>query len=289
MGFIIRAVLLLAFIYLLLLAALYLFQSRLIHLPAVPGREILSTPERIGLDYQDVWLRTEDGVRLHGWFVPAASSGPVVLFLHGNAGNISHRLDSLRIFHNLGWSVLIIDYRGYGQSEGRPTEQGLYRDAGAAVDWLREEHGVPPEELVLFGRSLGAAVASHVAAEQGAGALILESAFTSVPDLASELYPIFPVRALARHRYDTRAALAKVEAPVLVVHSSDDEIIPFAHGKRLYEAAPEPRDFLKLEGGHNDGFLRSGARYREGLQRFLESHAAHLFRERAGQPRSGED
>ncbi len=272
MGFILRAIALLAVIYLMLLVALYLFQSRLIHLPGVPGREILSTPERIGLAYDDVWISTEDGVRLHGWFVPGASDGPVLLFLHGNAGNISHRLDSLRIFHRLGLNVLIIDYRGYGQSEGRPSEQGLYRDGRAAADWLRQAHGVEPEELILFGRSLGAAVASHTAAELGAGALILESAFTSVPDVAAELYPIFPVRRLARLRYDTQAAVQRVSAPVLVVHSRDDEIIPFAHGQRLYEAAPEPRAFLELEGGHNDGFLRSGERYTDGLEQFLDRY-----------------
>ncbi|MCC5857232.1 MAG: alpha/beta hydrolase [Ectothiorhodospiraceae bacterium] len=272
MGFLLRAAALLVVIYLLLVAALYLFQSRLIHLPAVPGREILSTPERIGLDYRDVWLTTGDDVRLHGWYVPYAPSAPTLLFFHGNAGNISHRLDSLRIFHELGLNVLIIDYRGYGRSAGRPGERGLYRDAHAAVDWLRDEYDVEAEELILFGRSLGAAVASRMAAERGAAVLILESAFTSVPDLAAELYPIFPVRMLARHDYDTRAHLDAVRAPVLVVHSPDDEIVPFRHGQRLYEAAPEPRALLKLEGGHNDGFLVSGRRYTDGLREFLDQY-----------------
>ncbi len=272
MGFLLRAAALLFVMYLLLLAVMYVFQSRLIHLPGVPGREILSTPERIGLDYEDVWIRTEDGVRLHGWFLPGAENRPFLLFLHGNAGNISHRLDSLRIFHQLGLNVLIIDYRGYGQSEGRPSEAGLYRDARAAVAWLEDQHGVDAGQLVLFGRSLGAAVAGRTAADLGAGALILESAFTSVPEIAAELYPIFPVRRLARFQYDTRAALGHVDAPVLVVHSPDDEIIPFAHGERLYAAASEPRMFLELEGGHNDGFLRSGRHYVDGLERFLNEH-----------------
>lgn len=149
-------------------------------------------------------------------------------FLHGNAGNISHRLDSLRIFHGLGLDVLILDYRGYGRSEGRPSEEGTYRDARAASRYLVEARGVAPERIVVFGRSIGAAIAAALAVEQRPAALILESGFTSVPDLAADLYPWLPARRLARLHYDTRARLPHVTVPVLIVHSRDDEIISFS-------------------------------------------------------------
>ncbi|MCK8515507.1 alpha/beta hydrolase [Methylonatrum kenyense] len=262
----------LALAYLVPLVLLYLFQDRLAHLPGVPGRELTATPERIGLDYEDVTLETPDGLRLHGWFLPHEKPRGTLLFLHGNAGNISHRLDSLEIFHELGLEVLIIDYRGYGQSEGRPSEPGLQQDARVALDYLLEERGRGADEIAVFGRSLGGALAAGVAAEEALAGVIVESAFTSAPDLAAELYPIYPVRWLARLEYDTRAALAESRTPVLVIHSPEDEIIPFAHGERLYQAAPEPKSFLELRGDHNTGFLRNRERYMDGLDAFLREH-----------------
>ncbi|UCE88555.1 MAG: alpha/beta hydrolase [Pseudomonadota bacterium] len=255
--------------YVLVLLVLYLLQARLLYLPGIPGREITATPAAIGLRHEDVELLTEDGVRLHGWFVPGRDARGVVLFFHGNAGNISHRLDSLRIFHQLGYSSFIIDYRGYGLSEGRPTEQGTYRDADAAWRYLVEQRGEAPHGIVVFGRSLGAAVAAYLAGAEKPRALIVETAFTSVPDLAAELYPMFPVRPLSRFRYDTRARLAGVSCPVLIVHSADDEIIPFSHGRSLFEAAREPKQMLVIRGGHNEGFIVSGNVYLDGLASFL--------------------
>ena len=260
-------------LYLGLMLLLYAMQSRLIHLPGVPGRELVATPADIGLDWDDVQLRTDDDVQLHGWYLPAPEDGPgyTVVFFHGNAGNISHRLDSLEIFHDLGLATLIIDYRGYGQSEGSPSEQGLYRDGRAAWDYLVEERDVDPAEIITFGRSLGAAVAARVAADRDVAGVILESAFTSAPDRGAELYPIFPVRQLARIHYPAREYVAEVEAPVLVVHSPDDEIIPIHHGRAIYEAAPEPRTFLEISGDHNTGFMRSGDTYTDGLADWLRT------------------
>jgi hypothetical protein len=165
--------------------------------------------------------------------------------------------------------VLIIDYRGYGKSTGRPSERGLYRDADAALAYLLEERNLPRERIVLFGRSLGGAVAANLAAREPVGALILESVFTSIPDIGAELYPFLPVRLLVRYEYDIVKALESVRVPVLVVHSPDDEIIPYAHGRAVYEAAPEPRQFLQIEGDHNRGFIRSRSRYMAGLNQFL--------------------
>lgn len=252
-----------------LVAGVYLFQSRLLYLPEMPSRALMADPGALGLDYQDVALQTDDGVALHGWYVPAPGARRALLFFHGNAGNISHRLDSIRIFHDLGLDVLIIDYRGYGRSEGSPSEQGTYRDAQAAWRYLIEERGMDPGQIVMFGRSLGAAVAAWLAARHPPGALILESAFRSVPAMAAELYPWLPVRWLARLRYDTEAYVSRVQAPVLVIHSREDEIVPFAHGQAIHEAAGEPKSLLRLRGGHNDGFMVSADAYRAGLAEFL--------------------
>ena len=260
-------------VYLALGLLLFLTQSRLLYYPNLPSRAVVATPARIGLAYEEVALAAEDGVRLHGWFLPAEERARgVLLFFHGNAGNISHRLDSLKIFHDLGLSVLIFDYRGYGQSEGKVSEAGTYRDAEAAWRHLTEARRVPEDKIVLFGRSLGAAVAAHLATRQSPKALIMESSFTSVPDLAAKYYRIFPVHWLARFRYDARADLGAIACPVLIVHSRDDEIIPASHGRALFEAAQEPKAFLELSGGHNDGFLVSGRTYTDGLDAFLAKH-----------------
>jgi len=234
-----------------------------------PLSRLDATPRDWGLDYQDVWVPTEDGVRLHGWYLPSAESERVLLFFHGNAGNISHRRDSIAIFHRLGLDVLILDYRGYGQSSGSPSEDGLYRDAGAAWTWLTEERGLDPSQIIVFGRSLGAIVAARLAAETGPAAVILESGFSSARDAAHTLFPVLSRLVLLRYRLDAAAAVQQVRSPVLVLHSPDDEIIPYRLGRRLYEAANEPKRFVTLRGGHNDGFLRSQPEYERALGELL--------------------
>jgi fermentation-respiration switch protein FrsA (DUF1100 family) len=254
-----------------LLALMYVFQSRLLYLPDIAGAGLATTPASIGLDFETVRLTAADGVRLHGWYLSAPRARRVVLFCHGNAGNVSHRLDSLRIFHELGLAVLIFDYRGYGESEGRPSEAGTYADAQAAWRWLREERGYRPDEIVLFGRSMGAAVAAELATRVEPAAVILESAFTSVPDLAARFYWYVPVRWLARLHYPTLDRVTGIEAPLLVVHSRDDEIVPFEHGVAIHARANPPKSLLEIEGDHNTGFLISAARYRDGLGAFIDS------------------
>ncbi|RLJ16615.1 alpha/beta hydrolase [bacterium endosymbiont of Escarpia laminata] len=252
-----------------LLLILYFSQSRLLYYPNLPTRAIMATPDQVGLGFETIALTTDDGITLHGWFLPVEKPRATLLFFHGNAGNISHRLDSLEIFHRLGLAVLIFDYRGFGRSEGRPTEAGNYRDAEAAWRLLTGQKKIPPEDILLFGRSLGAAVAARLASSHPVRALILESAFTSVPDMAADLYPLLPVRWLSRFQFDTKAYLESVTCPVLIVHSPDDEIIPFKHGQQLYQAARQPKRFLEIGGSHNMGFLQSGNSYREGLERFI--------------------
>jgi fermentation-respiration switch protein FrsA (DUF1100 family) len=233
---------------------LLIFQSSLVFYPET-DRAIVATPSKVGLAYEDLHLTTSDGVSLHGWYVPAAQPRGTVLFMHGNAGNISHRLDSIDIFHRLGYNTLIFDYRGYGTSGGKPTEEGTYRDAEAAWLYLTEQLHAPSCRIVLFGESLGGAVAAWLAARHKPAALVIASGFTSVPDLGQQLYPYLPVRWLARIRYDTRTYLQSVTAPVLIAHSPEDDIIPFEHGRALYAAAHPPKRFVELSGGHNDGFI----------------------------------
>jgi uncharacterized protein len=253
--------------YAVLLLIVYLKQDSMLYFPE---RELWTTPKSAGLTYEDVTLKTIDGVKLSAWYIPADNEQGVLLFCHGNAGNISHRLDSLKIFHSLNLSVLIFDYRGYGKSEGKPTEQGTYLDAEAAWEYLIQDKKKSPDHIILFGRSLGAAVASEIAKRKNPGALIVESAFTSAPDLGQSLYPWLPVRLLSKYHYPTKENLSVLSCPKLIIHSPEDEIIPFEHGQRLYEQASQPKEFLSIRGGHNEGFLTSGKIYTEGIKLFLE-------------------
>ena len=268
-----KIILVVAACYGLLVVVVYFIQGRMLYLPEVPGRTLTMTPTNAGMDYQDVSIETTDGVTLHGWFI-AGRSSQVLLFFHGNAGNISHRLDSIRLFQDLGLSVLIIDYRGYGQSEGQTTERGIYRDADAAWRYLIEDRGIVANDIVIFGRSLGASVASRLAAQQQPLALIVESSFTSVPDIAQDLYPWLPARWLSRLSHATRNYVRDVRCPVLVVHSRDDEIIPFHHGEAIFSSANEPRTLLAIRGTHNNAFLQDERAYIGGLRTFLTGLSA---------------
>jgi len=254
---------------------LFLFQDRLAYYPQV-GRNLELNPRNYGLDHTPLTLTTSDGERLDAWFVPAPPSDAVVLIFHGNAGNMTHRLDTVAMFNRLGYGVLIFDYRGYGRSSGRPSEQGLYRDALAAWQYLTDERGIAPGRIVLFGESLGGGVAAWLAAQLDSagrpGALVLSSVFTSAPELAADLYPWLPTKGLVRLRYDSRSALASIHCPVFVAHSPEDDIIPFRHGQRLYEAAGEPKAFLQMAGGHNEGFIFRVPTWVDVLGGFLGRH-----------------
>jgi fermentation-respiration switch protein FrsA (DUF1100 family) len=256
-------------LYLAITLYLYLNQTNLIHLPDIPSRRVDATPHQVGLSFESVELMTEDRVKLHGWFIPHEIPRATLLFFHGNAGNISHRLESLALFNVLGLAVFIIDYRGYGNSEGRPSEEGIYRDAQAAWRYLTETRSIPEEKILLFGRSLGGAVAAYIAANKNAMGVVLESTFTSAPDMAAELYPWLPARWLARYHYNTCERMEAIDSPVMVVHSRHDEIIPFDHGRELFERANEPKRFLELSGDHNYGFMQELDRYRDHWDDFI--------------------
>ena len=262
-------VLSIAIAYAVILLLVYLFQPRLVYFPQV-GRELTATPRAAGLDYEDVQLRTADAEQLHAWWVPARDARGAVLIFHGNAGNISHRIDYLTMFNRLGYASLLVDYRGYGNSSGTPSEEGTYRDGEAAWQHLMETRKLKPQDVVLFGESLGGGIVTWLATKSPPRALVLASSFTSVPDLGAQVYPWLPVRLLARFDYDNLERIKRITAPVLIAHSRNDDIIPFTHGEALFAAAHEPKQFLALSGGHNDGFLFMREEWVAALGAFLE-------------------
>lgn len=252
----------------------WLTQDRLLYFPQI-GRDNPATPAAAGLRFENLRLQTADGETLAAWWVPAPAEKTqgAVLLLHGNAGSIADRIMYLPHFHALGYAVLLVDYRGYGASSGKPSEQGTYWDAQAAWQWLTVVRGIKPGVIVLAGESLGGAVAAELAARVQPRALILASTFTSVPDLGSEIYPWLPVRLISRYRYDTLAQLRNYRGPVLIAHSRDDEIVPFVHGERLFAAAPGRKSMLEMHGGHNDSFLFSQPAWARTVGDFLAHHA----------------
>jgi uncharacterized protein len=261
-------------IYVAIAALMWSLQSSLVYPRGM--RDHVGTPADVGLQWESVTLETEDGLILDAWWVPADQPRAHMLFLHGNAGNISHRLRSLQQFNRLNLSVLIIDYRGYGRSQGRPDEPGTALDARAAWQWLLQNN--PQADRVIFGRSLGAAVAAELARSADAEAVILESAFRSITLLGQQLYPFLPVRLLARLHYPVIDYVRDINSPLLVVHSEDDEIIPFTEGMAVYEAANEPKQLLVIRGGHNNGFVVSEREYLAGIDTFLNQALTTPFR-----------
>ncbi len=271
MRMLLNLLMLLVVTYLAMVLLVYSFQSRLVYFPEAV-QQISNTPQAIGLDYTSVNIATSDDETLHGWWVPSPDAKGTVLFFHGNAGNISHRLDYLKMFKQLGYNTLLFDYRGYGQSSGTPSESGTYLDAQATWRYLIETQRIAPAQIVLFGESLGGAVATWLAAHEKPGLLVLVSTFTSVPDLATEIYPFLPVRWITRFQYNTLESLQSVICPVFIAHSPQDEIIPFAHGQQLFQAAPEPKQFLTLQSGHNTSFIFMQPAWIKSLGKFMDNH-----------------
>ena len=259
------------FAYSALVGYVYLKQEHLIYFPQF-ARELIATPAARGLPFEDVSIRTEDGETLSAWWIPADQPRGAALVLHGNAGNISHRIDYARMFRSFGLSTLLVDYRGYGKSTGSPSEEGTYRDALASWRWMVETRGIKPDEIVVLGESLGGPVACWIAALHTPRAVVLASTFTSVTDLGAEKYRLLPVRLLSRFKYDTRDCLSRVKAPVLIAHSPDDDIVPYAHGQALYVVAKEPKRFLELAGSHNNGLIYARPEWENVLREFLATH-----------------
>ena len=242
------------------------------HFIFFPEKELQGTPAQWGISFEDVEFQASDGVRLHGWYVPGDSDVTWIWF-HGNAGNISHRLENLTLLNNqLGVNIFLFDYRGYGRSEGRISEKGTYRDARGALEYVRSRQDVNPDKIVYFGRSLGAAVAVWLATQDTPYGLILESPFTFVKDMAKRAFPGLPLYMLVRTKYDSLSRIADVTCPVLVLHGDRDETVPFSHGQKLYDAAKEPKGFYPIAGaGHNDTYIAGQEPYFRAMSDFLES------------------
>ncbi len=234
-----------------------------------PYATLEQTPAEWGLAYEDVYLDTEDGVRLHGWYIPHHGAKQTLLFFHGNAGNISHRGSSVEIFHRLGLNVFIIDYRGFGKSQGKADEKGIYKDASTAWRYLTDKRKQNPNDIIVFGRSLGGVVAAQLAARVQPGGLIIESAFSSARDVANAVFPILSRLVFLRYDFNAVAYIKQVRSPVLVLHSPDDEIIPFRLGEKIFQAASEPKFFFRMKGGHNNGFVMSQPGYELALGVFV--------------------
>ena len=232
-----------------------------------PMREIETTPAAYGMAYEEVFFKSTDGCKLHGWFLPVEGAAWTILFCHGNAGNISHRLEKISIFRDLGLQVFLFDYRGYGRSAGSPDEKGVYRDAEAAFDYLVREKHIEPSRIVLFGESLGGAVAIDLAGKRPAGGLIAESTIFSAEAMAGHMG--FPAPFLLNMRFDAGRKIKTLKTPKLILHSVDDEIVPYAQGRMLFEAAAGPKAFAELRGSHNSTFLDSTGTYKRAVRDFL--------------------
>jgi uncharacterized protein len=249
----------LALAYLVLLALARLFGERMIFFPHVPGR-LSGDWHPPGLPVEDVEFRAGDGVRLHAWWLPVAGAEATFLAFHGNAGNIAMRAEVYRHLSGLPANVLAVEYRGYGRSDGAPSEAGFYRDAEAAYRYLVCDRGLASGEIILYGASLGSAVAAHLAAEVPAGAVVLEAPFPSARAVARRVYWMVPYVGWAlRSKFDTAASLRQTRAPLLIVHATGDRTIPLSLGQEVYRQAREPKDFLVVEGPGHEGVLVEAA------------------------------
>ena len=237
-----------------------------------PSKKLEGTPGKIHLKYEEASLHTADNVKLHAWWTPCGNARATMIFSHGNAGNISHRLEKLKIFHDLGLNVFIYDYRGYGRSTGLPSEKGLYADAQAAYEYVVNVRKIPADEIIAYGESLGGPVTAHLAAHNAVKAMILDSTFTSLKDMAHARMPL--LAGLAGSHYDTLADIAKIKSPTLVLHSPNDDVIPYEQGRKLFAASTAHKQFVVLSGGHNDGFLRSKKKYVAELNDFISEYVA---------------
>lgn len=248
-----------------------------------PDRTLRATPALVGLRFEEVRLTSEDGIGLGAWWVEPELPRGAVVFAHGNAGNISDRLDVIKLFADLGLAVLAFDYRGYGSSGGSPSEAGTYRDMEAAAAYLRRAQAIGPERTVYYGESLGGAVALATALRLPPAAVVLESTFTSVRAMAAVHYPFVPGFLATKVRYDSLTRVRELHCPLLVLHGPRDSIVPYRMGRALFEAAPGPKAFADLVGDHNDGGLAVSPAARDALRVFLDTHLPRSSSATAGE------
>ncbi len=236
-----------------------------------PSKQMNMNPSFFQLQWEDAWMTTSDQVKIHGWFVKNPNASTIILYSHGNAGNISDRLMKLKFFHDLGFAVLVYDYRGFGQSLGKPTEQGIYRDAQAAFDWIKQQPTLVDKKIVAYGTSLGGIVAIDLATQRPVDALVVDSSITSGKDMAKRLYPFIPSFFMAI-KFDSISKIKSITVPKLIVHSPDDKLVPYSMGQALFNTAVEPTAFIDVHGGHNDAQMTNDPHAVEQFLTFLRQY-----------------
>ena len=237
-----------------------------------PASYIEFTPSDFNLAYDDVYFLTSDGFKLNGWFIKASKPIATILFCHGNAGNISHRVEFIKMFNEAGFDVFIFDYRGYGKSEGKPDEKGLYLDAMASYKYMVDEKKIPPDSIVLYGESIGGNVAIDLALKMEAGFLISYASFTSAIDMGKRLFPFIPrgfLKLIASVEFDAGSKTKNIQIPKLIMHSEDDEIVPFALGEKLFKDASPPKEFYAMKGGHNEAIFVNPEEFIKKIKEFV--------------------
>lgn len=232
-----------------------------------PMKEIEFLPRQIGLNYEDIFFKTSDNVNINGWFISNPNARYTILFCHGNAGNISHRLEKLKFFHELGCDIFIFDYRGYGKSKGKPSEKGMYLDVQGAYDYLLSRK-ISPEQIIGYGESIGGAISIDLASKNRLGGLITDSTLSSSKDMIKIIYPFLPYWIFSS-RLDSINKIKSIKIPKLIIHSVNDEIVPYKLGQRLFENADDPKEFLQIHGGHNSCFFESEVILKEKIANFL--------------------
>ncbi len=245
----------------------YLEKTTIFH----PTRLMERTPRSVGLDFEDISFRTKDNVLIHGWLVKHPQGRCTLLYFHGNAGNISDRLEKISLLRKVGVHIFIIDYRGYGQSQGRPSEQGLYEDALGAYDYLLTRKDIEPDKIGAYGTSLGGAVAVDLATKRKLACLVIDSSFTKAADISKTIYPFIP-SFLIQTKMDSVRKIKNLAIPKFFIHSPQDEVIPYRLGRKLFEQAPEPKEFLDVRGGHNDNYEQSAELLESKLSDFLRRY-----------------
>lgn len=232
-----------------------------------PMKEIEFLPRQIGLNYEDIFFKTSDNIDINGWFISSPNARYTILFCHGNAGNISHRLEKLKFFHELGCDIFIFDYRGYGRSKGKPSEKGMYLDVQGAYDYLLSRK-INPEQVIGYGESIGGAIIIDLASKNRLGGLITDSTLSSSKDMIKIIYPFLPYWVFSS-RLDSINKIKYIKIPKLIIHSVNDEIVPYKLGQKLFENADDPKEFLQIRGGHNSCFFESEVILKEKIANFL--------------------
>ena len=264
---IIYVIIFLFFLFIVYAVYLYFNQSKYVYFPT---SDIVATPSDSGLFYEDLMLKTSDGIKISAWYIHAENPKATLLFFHGNGGNISYRIEFIEMFYSLNISTFIIDYRGYGKSEGSPTEEGTYLDSEAAWDYLVNEKNTDPSSIVIYGKSLGGPIAARLAEKHNPAALILDSTFTSTKDIAVKLYPFLPVKKFFKFEYDTVRYLKGVDCPILIIHSIDDNYIPFSHAEKLFDTVDGEKELVETRGDHNTSFMISRQIYKNSIDNILK-------------------